>query len=223
MIILSGASGGIGSKLISHLETIDEVVGTYFKHKPEFGEHYQLDVTDEESILSFLESISPKLRRITLINLAGISIDKLAHNLSLVDWDRVLAINLTGSFLMAKHLLPYMLKEKWGRIINISSVVPQLGIPGTSAYAASKSGLIGLTTTLAKEYALQGITTNCISLGYFSSGLIDTLPDKKLRMIKEKIPMKKLGEVKDLFLAIAFLIECEYITGANIKLDGGFL
>jgi NAD(P)-dependent dehydrogenase (short-subunit alcohol dehydrogenase family) len=221
MIILTGASGGIGKQLIGELKKIDEVIGTYFKNKPDVGEYYQLDVTNEESISNFVKAISSRLSKITLINLAGISIDKLTHNLLLVDWNKVLSVNLTGPFLMSRHLLPYMIKEKWGRIINVSSVVSQIGVPGTAAYAASKSGLIGLTKTLAKEYAPYGITVNCLCFGYFSLGLISTIPTNKVELLKEQIPLKKLGETKDISVAIEFLIKCDYITGTTINLNGG--
>lgn len=221
MIILTGASGGIGKQLLGELKKFDKVIGTYFKNKPDFDECYQLDVANEKSISNFVKSISSRLNKITLINLAGISIDKLTHNLLLIDWNKVLSVNLTGSFLMSKHLLPYMIKEKWGRIINVSSVVSQLGVPGTAAYAASKSGLVGLTRALAKEYASSGININCLCLGYFSSGLINTIPAGKIKLLKEQIPMKKLGETKDISLAIEFLIKCDYITGATINLNGG--
>lgn len=221
MIILTGASGGIGKKLALELKKYDKVIGTYFKNKPAAGKHYQLDVTSEESILNFLHPISSGLRRVTLINLAGISIDRLAHNLSLAEWNRVLSVNLTGSFLMSRHLLPYMMKEGWGRIINISSVVPQIGVRGTAAYAASKSGLVGLTKTLAKEYASYGITVNCLSLGYFSSGLINTIPKAKAELLKKDIPMNRFGEVKDIALAVKFMIDSNYITGAEIDINGG--
>jgi len=221
MIILTGASGGIGKQLVDELKKIDEVIGTYFKNKPDVGEYYQLDITNEESISSFVKAISSRLSKITLINLAGISIDKLTHNLLLEDWNKVLSVNLTGSFLISRHLLPYMIKEKWGRIINVSSVVSQIGVPGTAAYAASKSGLTGLTKTLAKEYASYGITVNCLCFGYFSSGLISTIPTNKVELLKEQIPMKKLGETKDISVAIEFLIKCDYITGTTINLNGG--
>jgi NAD(P)-dependent dehydrogenase (short-subunit alcohol dehydrogenase family) len=158
---------------------------------------------------------------VTLVNLAGISLDSLCHNFSSADWNRVLAVNLTGSFLMSRGLLPYMMKERWGRIINISSVVSRIGVAGSCAYAASKAGLMGLTRTLAKEYAPYGIRVNCLSLGYFSSGLIDTIPAGRVKSIKEEIPVKRLGDVRDISAAIEFLIKCDYITGAEINLNGG--
>lgn len=222
MIILTGASGGIGGRLIVELRKIDKVIGTYFKKKPHNDKDYfQLDVTDERNISEFINVISPDLKEITLINLAGISVDSLAHNLSLKDWSRVLSVNLTGSFLMAKHLIPYMIKEKWGRIINISSVVSQAGVCGTSAYAASKSGLTGLTKTLAKEYGRYGINVNCLRLGYFSTGLIETISPEKVELLKKQIPLNSLGDPMNIYLAVEFLIRSDYVTGAVIDINGG--
>lgn len=222
MIIVTGASGGIGQVLIQDLQRIDDVVvGTYFKNKPAHGECYELDVTQEDKVADFIKSISRRLTRVTLVNLAGISIDKISQNLPREDWDKVLAVNLTGAFLMSRQVLPYMMKERWGRIINVSSVVAQMGMPGTVAYAAAKSGLLGLTKTLAKEYASYGIRVNCLSLGYFSAGLIHTIPPGRVEQLKDQIPVKKLGEVNDIALAIEFLVKCEYITGATIPLSGG--
>jgi len=135
------------------------------------------------------------------------------------DYDQVLDINLKGAFLMAKHCLPVFLKQKSGVIINISSVSGLAGNVGQSNYAASKAGLIGLTKSLAREYASRGIRCNAVAPGY-----IDTEMTKKLRgqPLEDKIPLGRKGTPEDVAQAVAFLADAEYITGETLRVDGGF-
>jgi 3-oxoacyl-[acyl-carrier protein] reductase len=129
---------------------------------------------------------------------------------------------LTGAFLMSRALLKVMMKEKWGRIINVSSVVAQSGAPGTAAYAAAKAGLLGLTATLAKEYARFNITVNCLTLGYFSEGLIHTIPDSAKQALLGRIPLRRLGAHADVAGAVRYLMGAAYTTGARLDVTGGF-
>lgn len=124
---------------------------------------------------------------------------------------------------MCRAMLPFMRQQEWGRIINISSIVGQVGVPGTVAYSASKSGLFGLTRTLAVENASRNITVNTLALGYFSVGMINVIRPEIQEQIKAKIPMKRFGDPHNVELAIRFLIECDYITGATININGGLL
>ncbi|MGH2574986.1 MAG: SDR family oxidoreductase, partial [Ignavibacteria bacterium] len=143
--------------------------------------------------------------------------------LGLDEWNRVLAVNLTGPFLCIKHSLPLMRKNNWGRIINISSVVAQTGVPGTSAYSASKAGIFGLTKSISKEVANKNITVNTIALGYFNEGMIAQVPEELKMQIKSAIPKSDFGDPIDIVNCIHFLIEdtSSYVTGQTININGG--
>ena len=227
MIILTGASGGLGSYLVEHLGNDFEIIGTYNTHKPSQTDkvvsYHQVDITDSSNIERFVASVSDKLQRIVLINMAGISIDGMGHKMSDDTWNQVVDINLKGTFQMCRALLPFMRKQKWGRIINISSVVGQLGVLGTIAYSASKSGLFGLTRTLAMENALKNVTVNTLALGYFNIGMINVITPEIQEIIKANIPMKRLGDPRNIELAIRFLIESDYVTGGTININGGLI
>jgi NAD(P)-dependent dehydrogenase (short-subunit alcohol dehydrogenase family) len=225
MIVLTGSSGGLGSHLIKHLGKDFRIIGTYNTHKPTTDngtvEYYQVDVSDACSIDRFVGAIADKLDSIVLINLAGISLDGMGHKMGEQTWDKVMDTNLKGTFLMCKAMLPIMIKQEWGRIINVSSIVGQIGIPGTVAYSASKSGLFGLTRTLASENAAKNITVNALALGYLAVGMINGLKPEWQEQIRSKIPMKHFGNPRNLELAIRFLIESDYITGSIININGG--
>jgi NAD(P)-dependent dehydrogenase (short-subunit alcohol dehydrogenase family) len=124
---------------------------------------------------------------------------------------------------MCSALLPYMRQQQWGRIINISSIVGQMGVPGTGAYSASKAGVLGLTRTLAVENATKNITVNALLLGYFSVGMIETIEQETQEQVRSKIPMKRFGHPRNVELAIRFLIAADYVTGSVVKIDGGLL
>jgi len=224
-IVITGASGGIGSYLIENLQH-HEIFGCYNSRIPSESvnaEFFQVDVTDAQSVESFTEQVSSRLKSVVLINLAGISLNAMAHKMEESTWDQVLDTNLKGTFLMSRALLPFMRDEQWGRIINISTIVGQIGVPGTVAYSASKSGLAGLTRTLAVENVRKNITANALALGYYNVGMINTIEPRLQEAIIERIPMKRLGDPKDIVLAVKFLIECEYITGSIININGGML
>lgn len=140
------------------------------------------------------------------------------------EWDDTLEVNLTGTFLFSKYVLPTMREKAFGRIINISSVVGQIGIVGTSAYAASKAGMMGLTKTMAREVITKGITVNCLALGYFEAGMFLSLKSDIQEFIKKSIPMKRLGRPQELVHSLKFLIheDSSYITGETININGGF-
>ena len=227
MIIINGASGGIGSYLVEHLAKDYEIIGTYNTHKPPSTDQvvgfYQVDVRDSESIERFVSAVADKLKRVVLVNLVGISFDAMGHKMSEDTWDQVLDTNLKGAFLMCRALLPIMRKQEWGRIINVSSIVGQMGVPGTVAYSASKAGLFGLTRALASENAARNITANALALGYFDVGMIRVIKPEIQEQIRAMIPMKRLGNPRNVELAIRFLIESDYITGSTININGGLL
>jgi NAD(P)-dependent dehydrogenase (short-subunit alcohol dehydrogenase family) len=227
MIIITGASGGIGSYLVDCLRKDYEIIGTYHTHKPlaqdEKTTFYQVDVSRIESVNQFVKSIENRIQQVVLINVAGISMDGMGHKLDESTWDRVVNTNLKGTFLMCRGLLPIMRRQEWGRIINIASIVGQIGVPGTVAYSASKGGLFSLTRTLAVENATKNITANILALGYFCVGMINVIKPDVQEQIKSMIPMKRLGDPKNVELAIRFLMESDYITGTTININGGLL
>lgn len=227
MIIMTGASGGLGVYLIEHLGRDFEIIGTFNTHKPALTDRavgfYQVDVSESESVERFVAMVVDKLQQIVLINLAGVSLDSMGHKMDAVAWDRVLDTNLKGTFLMCRSLLPFMREQQWGRIINVSSVVGQIGVLGTSAYSASKAGLLGLTRTLAVENAMKNITVNALALGYMDVGMINMIRPEIQEQIRARIPMKRFGHPRNVEQAIRFLIECDYITGSIININGGLL
>jgi len=184
------------------------------------------DVGCAEAVAEMIDTILDRFNKVDiLINNAGISIDATTVKYDPEAWDRVLKTNISGAFYCSKYCLPSMIEQRWGRIINIGSVVGQIGVIGTPAYTASKSALIGFTKTLAKEVARKGITVNCISLGYFrGGGLLDTIPDKITDNILRAIPTGRWGQPEDITGAINYLVSdsASYITGQTININGGY-
>jgi 3-oxoacyl-[acyl-carrier protein] reductase len=143
--------------------------------------------------------------------------------LDAAEWDRVVDVSLKGSFLMSQAFLKTMIRDKWGRIINVSSVVAEDGVAGATAYAAAKAGLDGLTRTLAKEYARYGILVNTLALGYFDGGMTHELSEEKRKAVLSRVPLKRFGDVSELTEAIRYLMATNYVTGTKLRIDGGFL
>jgi 3-oxoacyl-[acyl-carrier protein] reductase len=158
-----------------------------------------------------------------LVNNAAITKDGLALRMKKDDWDAVLATNLTGAFLAIQQVLPGMLKERWGRIINISSVVAEAGNPGQSNYVASKAGLIGLTKSIAQEMASRNITVNAIAPGFIETDMTAVLSDELKSKMLAQIPLRRLGKPEDIAAAVRFLAsdEASYITGHVLDVNGG--
>jgi len=158
-----------------------------------------------------------------LVNNAAITKDGLALRMKKDDWDAVLATNLTGAFLAIQQVLPGMLKERWGRIINISSVVAEAGNPGQSNYVASKAGLIGLTKSIAQEMASRNITVNAIAPGFIETDMTAVLSDELKSKMLAQIPLRRLGKPEDIAAAVRFLAsdEASYITGHVLNVNGG--
>lgn len=158
-----------------------------------------------------------------LVNNAGITKDGLAMRMKKEDWDTVLATNLTGAFLAIQQVLPAMLKERWGRIINISSIVGQTGNPGQSNYVASKAGLIGLTKSLAQEIASRNVTVNAVAPGFIETDMTSVLSDDVKNTLLAHIPLRRFGKVEDVAAAVRFLAseEAGYITGHVLDVNGG--
>ena len=183
-----------------------------------------LDVTSAESVkVGFAKALADKSRIDVLVNNAGITRDGLAMRMKQTDWDLVLKINLTGAFLCSQAVLPTMMKNRWGRIINIASVVGQAGSAGQANYAASKAGLIGVTKTLAQEMASRNITVNAVAPGYIDTDMTKVLAEDVRAKILASVPLGRMGKPEDIAAAVKFLAseDAGYITGQVIAVNGG--
>ena len=227
MIIFTGASGGLGKDLCNSLSSIDKVTAIYNKNKILLNKKNRniilkkLDLESEIQIKKFCNLIKKKNNNLTLVFNATKSIDNLLINCSLKEWEKIFSINLRSTFLFTKYLMSKMIKDKWGRIIFISSILAEKGEIGTASYSSSKSALKGLSSVISKEYGRFGVRSNIINLGYFNKGLINTFTSKKKNKIKLKIPTQSFGTSKDIYLTIKCLMETDYINGEEININGG--
>ncbi|MFQ5816550.1 MAG: 3-oxoacyl-[acyl-carrier-protein] reductase [Terriglobia bacterium] len=184
----------------------------------------RLDVSQEEEVkAAFAHALETFARIDILVNNAGIVRDQLALRMKRGDWDAVLATNLTGAHLCIQQVLPGMIKRRYGRIINISSVMAQLGSPGQVNYTASKAGLIGLTKALAVELASRNITVNAIAPGFIETAMTGSLPEARRQEILARIPLGRMGSDREVAYAVRFLAadEAGYITGHLLNVNGG--
>ena len=230
VILITGASGGFGSKLSKYFaEKNHKLILQSFSREVSIKEDdnvfsFSCDLTIEKDVELFIEKSLSKFGNIdVVIHCAGISKNSISWKTSLKNWNETLAVNLTAPFLINKLLLPQMKKNKFGRIIHLSSVVSQTGFPGTVAYAASKAGLSGLTKTISKEVGANGITVNNLALGYFNIGMIEQVPQDQVDLILSGIPKQKLGDPMAVCELVQYLISDagSYITGQTIPVNGG--
>jgi 3-oxoacyl-[acyl-carrier protein] reductase len=183
-----------------------------------------LNVASPESVKEGFAKIYSDVKRVdVLVNNAGITRDALSMRMKLDDWNLVMQINLTGAFLCAQQVIPGMMKERWGRIVNIASVVGESGNPGQANYVSSKAGLIGLTKCLAQELGSRNITVNAITPGFIETDMTAVLTEEQKQKMAEKIALKRLGRPEDIANAVKFLTseEAGYITGHVLKVNGG--
>ena len=210
MKIIIGASGGIGGKLWWHYEEYEDVIGTYYTNDPVDLNIIPLDITHTDEINAFAESVDLD-DELCLINCSGMNYNSMAHKANIDKWVTTLIVNLVGPFDVIRAFLPHMRKHNYGRIINMSSVVAQMGVMGTSAYAASKAGLWGMTKAIAAENKDKGITINNLNLGYMDAGMA------------LKLPVDKRGSIDNIINAIDFLVDSDFVTGTSIDINGGLL
>jgi 3-oxoacyl-[acyl-carrier protein] reductase len=183
-----------------------------------------LDVTSPESVKEAVaKTLKDKTRIDVLVNNAGITRDGLAMRMKQADWDLVLNINLTGAFRCSQQVLPGMMRNRWGRIVNIASVVGQAGAAGQANYAASKGGMIAMTKALAQEIGSRSITVNAIAPGYIETDMTKVLPEEVKAAYLAKIPLARAGQPEDIANAVKFLAseEAGYITGHVLAINGG--
>ena len=233
-IIVTGASGGIGNSIVKRLHECGANIlasGTKLEKLEELKSKYEnikvlkFDISATNQIEEFIENASKELGGSLdcIINNAGITQDNLAIRMSLEEWKKVIDINLTSTFLLSKCSIKKMLKNKSGKIVNITSVVGHTGNLGQANYTASKAGIIAMSKSLAIEYAKKNININCISPGFIKTAMTDKLDDKFKEAIISKIPSSRLGEPEDVANAVIFLAsdQSNYISGETLHVNGG--
>ena len=235
-ILITGASGGIGTSLskafsltnanLFLLGSSDEKISRLRESLPSKKNinYFSVDLSQRENVNNFCDSIIEKHGGISVvINNAGIAQDNIFMRMSDSAWDKVFEVNVNASMLICKKFIRGMIKNKWGRIINISSVVASTGKPGQSNYVAAKGALNGLTKSMALEVATRGVTVNCISPGFIDTAMTAKLTDDQKAKITEKIPMGRMGTGGDISSLVLFLSsnDASYITGQNIHVNGG--
>lgn len=227
MIFITGASRGIGRLLFNHFSGRGEDCrGTYLSsaESPD-ARLSRVDVRDSEAVAAWMNAAIADAQpaELILINCAGITYNAFGHKADVAAWRNVIDVNLIGSFHTAHAILPHMRSGGHGRIINFSSVVGQKGVPGTSAYAASKAGLWGLTKALAVENASKNITINSINLGYFDIGIIEEVPEAQLAAVTKSIPVGRLGDPRNIVSTIEYLVANGDVCGSSIDVNGGLV
>ena len=233
-IIVTGASGGIGNAIIKRLnESGGNILasGTRIEKLEELKNNFKnikilkFDISQTDKIEEFIENATNELGGSLdgIVNNAGITQDNLAIRMSLDEWQKVININLTSTFLMSKFAIKKMLKNKSGKIVNITSVVAHTGNLGQANYTASKAGIVAMSKSLAIEYAKKNININCISPGFIKTAMTDKIDDKFKEVIVSKIPSARLGEPEDIANAVLFLSsdQSSYINGETIHVNGG--
>ena len=238
IVLVTGAGRGIGASIAKRFasegaevivnysgndeaaqKTVDEITATGGQ-----AQKYKCSVNDSESVKVMIDEIIKKFGRIDiLVNNAGITKDGLMLRMTDEDFDRVIDVNLKGTFNCTKYVSKYMLKQKSGKIINISSVVGLSGNAGQVNYSASKAGIIGITKSAAKELSSRGITVNAVAPGYVDTDMTKVLSDNIRNEILKNIPLQRMGNVEDISNCVAFLAseDASYITGKVISVDGG--
>jgi len=232
--LITGASGGIGSAIARKLHAAGASVaisGTKIDRLEalanELNERVQIvpcDLSDRAAVQKLAGEAEAKLGTLDiLVNNAGVTKDNLFVRMKDEEWDEVIAVNLTATFILCRAALRNMMRRQWGRIINITSISGIIGNPGQGNYAAAKAGMIGMTKSLAREVASRGITANCIAPGFIKTAMTDVLTEKQVEAIAQHIPAAKFGEPDDIAAAALYLAseEARYMTGQTLHVNGG--
>ncbi|GAA3758571.1 3-oxoacyl-[acyl-carrier-protein] reductase [Terriglobus aquaticus] len=235
--LVTGASQGIGRAVAIELGRAGATVALAARNESKLAEvkseieaaggkaeSFALDVASEDSIKSVAKEIVARLGAVhILVNNAGVTKDGLVLRMKTADWNDVLTTNLTGAFLLTQALLQPMMKARWGRVINITSVVGETGQAGQANYAASKAGMIGLTKSLAREFASRGITVNAVAPGYIETAMTAVLNDDQKNAMLSVVPLGRAGADADIAAAVRFLAsdDASYITGHTLDVNGG--
>ena len=232
-VLITGASGGIGSELVKKFVSLEANVlgsGTKAEKLDQIKKKYpnikvkRFDISEHSRIEEFIDNVSLELGDLDiLINNAGTNADNLSLRMKVEEWKKVVDVNLTSTFLLSKYAIKKMLKNKFGRVVNITSVVGHTGNLGQSNYAASKAGIIGMSKSFAIEYAKKNITINCVSPGFIVSDMTMNIAEKVKLYLTSRIPMGKLGTGEDVSNCVAFLSseQASYVTGETIHVNGG--
>lgn len=232
--LVTGASGGIGEAIARVLHAQGAIVGLHGTRREkldalagELGDRVHVlpaDLTDRDAVKALGEEAEARLEGVDiLVNNAGITRDGLFVRMSDDDWDSVLEVNLTSVFRLTRQLAHPMMRRRYGRVINITSVVGVTGNPGQANYCASKAGMIGFSKSLAQEIASRNVTVNCVAPGFIESAMTGKLNDKQKDAIMGAIPMKRMGTGAEVAAAVAFLAteEAAYVTGQTLHVNGG--
>lgn len=235
--LITGASRGIGLAILERLASSGAIVigsatnednakniSSFLKERSLLGEGMVMDVSNQESIESAMKKIVERYGAPSiLINNAGITKDNLMLRMSQEEWDQVIATNLTSIFRLSRLCIRDMVKARWGRIVNISSVVAQMGNPGQANYTASKAGMVAFSKSLAIEVASRNITVNCVAPGFIETDMTKKLTPEQKEKILSAVPMRRIGNSDDVANVVEFLVDdrASYITGATIHVNGG--
>lgn len=238
IVVVTGGTRGIGrgvtesflkagARVIATYASNDEAAKLFKAELGDMGEFLELrkfDVSKEEEVTSFYQFIEDTHQRVdVLINNSGVRKDSVLALMSSDDWSKVMDINLKGTFLMSKGAVPLMMRNRFGRIVNMSSVGGSLGLAGQANYAASKAGQVALSKSLSKEVGKKGITINNICPGFIETELIADLPAEQVKEYKKQVPLRRFGKVEEVANAVLFLSSDEsgYITGTTLEISGG--
>ena len=227
MIIITGASGGIGASIVDKLSKLEKIIAVYNSsnsivknsNNVEWIKSDLRSISGVEKVINEVSKYSDQ--KISLLNMSAKKYDDLLVNHDLNLWDESISLNLTSPFYFAKLLIPLMIKNKWGRFMFVTSTGGMRGDIGTVSYSTSKTGLLGLSRVISKEYSKFNITSNVISLGTFDTGLFHNLSEKKRKEILETIPSKSAGDIDNIINAVNFIIKSDYVNGSIINIDGG--
>ena len=232
-ILITGATGGIGKALVKKFVSLGGTVlgtGTKSEKLDSLKKDHptikikKFNISEHLAIEEFIDESASELGGLDiLVNNAGVNVDNLSLRMKDEEWKKVIDINLTSTFLLSKYAIKSMLKNKFGRIINITSIVGHTGNLGQANYSASKAGIVGMSKSLAIEYAKKNITVNCVSPGFIQSKMTDNIVESIKSILTSKIPMSKLGTGEDVANTVAFLASdsANYITGETIHVNGG--